>query len=178
MMATPGSWAARTVAERTLCSRENVRYQAGMRRALTFAVALFVGLFGGLGLGLLGARPGEVSLERVRVTTWGGYGGGVVGLLVGAAASSNQARAMGGYRGAAIGALAGLVVTFLSTGSLDGIPDEEPTRVSWASRLAPTIVQVAGSDGSLHPGLGLGGTLWPAPKSRLEGDAKQGEVLS
>lgn len=122
------------------------------------AVAGLVGLYGGLGLGLLGARFGEVSLERVRVTTWGGYGGGVVGLLLGA--SANDGREQDVYRGAAIGALAGLVITFLSTGSLDGIPDEEPTSLAWAGRLTPMMVQVAGSDGRLHPGLGLGGTLF------------------
>ena len=122
------------------------------------AVAGLVGLYGGLGLGLLGARVGEVSLERVRVTTWGGYGGGVVGLLLGAAANDGREQDM--YRGAAMGALAGLVITFLSTGSLDGIPDEEPTQLSRAGRLTPMMVQVAGSDGRLHPGLGLGGTLF------------------
>jgi hypothetical protein len=131
-------------------------YQAPSGRKV--AVAGLVGLYGGLGLGLLGARVGEVSLERVRVTTWGGYGGAVVGLLLGAAA--NNGREQDTYRGAAIGALAGLVITFLSTSSLDGIPDEEPTRLSWHRRLTPMMVQVAGSDGHLHPGLGLGGTLF------------------
>jgi hypothetical protein len=107
---------------------------------------------------LLGARVSEVSLERVRVTTWGGYGGAVVGLLLGAGADNGSAQ--GTYRGAAIGALAGLIITFLSTSSLDGIPDEEPTRMSWHRRLTPMIVQVAGKDGSIHPGLGMGGTLF------------------
>ena len=122
------------------------------------AVAGLVGLYGGLGLGLLGARVGEVSLERVRVTTWGGYGGAVVGLLLGAAA--NNGREQDTYRGAAIGALAGLVITFISTSSIDGIPDEEPARLSWHRRLTPVMVQVAGREGSLHPGLGVGGTLF------------------
>jgi hypothetical protein len=122
------------------------------------AVAGLVGLYGGLGLGLLGTRVGEVSLERVRVTTWGGYGGAVVGLLLGA--SANNGREQDTYRGAAIGALAGLVITFISTSSLDGIPDDEPPRTSWHRRLMPVMVQVAGRDGSLHPGLGVGGTLF------------------
>jgi hypothetical protein len=122
------------------------------------AVAGLVGLYGGLGLGLLGTRVGEVSLERVRVTTWGGYGGAVVGLLLGAAADNG--REQDTYRGAAIGALAGLVITFISTSSLDGIPDDEPPRTSWHRRLMPVMVQVAGRDGSLHPGLGVGGTLF------------------
>jgi len=122
------------------------------------AVAGLVGLYGGLGLGLLGAGASNVSLERVRVTTWGGYGGAVVGLLLGAA--GDNGRAQGTYRGTAIGALAGLVITFLTTSSLDGIPDEEPTRMSWHRRLTPMMVQVAGRDGHLYPGLGMGGTLF------------------
>jgi hypothetical protein len=122
------------------------------------AVAGLVGLYGGLGLGLLSARVSEVSLERVRVTTWGGYGGAVVGLLFGAA--SNNGREQDTYRGTAIGALAGLVITFLSTSGLDGIPEETPTRTSWHRQLTPMLVQVAGKDGSLHPGLGLGGNLF------------------
>jgi hypothetical protein len=132
------------------------QYQSPSGREV--AVAGLVGLYGGLGLGLLGARVSEVSLERVRVTTWGGYGGAVVGLLLGAGADNGSAQ--GTYRGAAIGALAGLIITFLSTSSLDGIPDEEPTRMSWHRRLTPMIVQVAGKDGSIHPGLGMGGTLF------------------
>jgi hypothetical protein len=122
------------------------------------AVAGLVGLYGGLGLGVLGAEVSEVSLERVRVTTWGGYGGAVVGLLLGAAA--NDGREQDIYRGTAIGALAGLVITFLTTSGLDGIPDENPPRLSWHRRLMPMMVQVAGRDGRLHPGLGVGGTLF------------------
>jgi hypothetical protein len=132
------------------------QYQSPSGREV--AVAGLVGLYGGLGLGLLGAGVSEVSLERVRVTTWGGYGGAVVGLLLGAA--TDNGRAQGTYRGTAIGALAGLVITFLSTSSLDGIPDEEPTHLSWHRRLTPVMVQVAGRDGSLHPGFGVGGTLF------------------
>lgn len=119
------------------------------------AVAGLVGLYGGLGLGLLAAHASEISLERVRVTTWGGYGGAVVGLLLGAANGSKQDV----YRGAAIGAFAGLLVAFLSTRSLDGIPEEEAGRLAWTRAATPTLVQVAGADGRLHPGLGLGGRL-------------------
>lgn len=36
------------------------------------AIAGLLGLYGGLGLGLVTAHVSEVSLERVRVTTWGG----------------------------------------------------------------------------------------------------------
>jgi hypothetical protein len=121
------------------------------------AVAGLVGLYGGLGLGLLAASASEVSLERVRVTTWGGYGGAVVGLLLGA--GMNNGRDEDIFRGAAIGALAGLVITFASTGSLDGIPDEEPKRTAWHRRLTPTMVQLAAPNGRPLTGFGLGGTL-------------------
>jgi len=63
------------------------------------------------------------------------------------------------YRGACIGALGGLVITFLSTGSLDGIPNEEPKRTAWHRRLAPTMVSMPGTDGRPLTGFGLGGTL-------------------
>jgi hypothetical protein len=122
------------------------------------AVAGLAGLYGGLGLGLLSANLSEVSLERVRVTTWGGYGGGVVGLLLGAAA--NDSREQNIYRGATIGALAGLVITFLSTSALDGIPDESPRRQAWHRRLSPMVVHTTGRDGRPHLGLGVGGMLF------------------
>jgi hypothetical protein len=116
-----------------------------------------VGLYGGLGLGLIAAHATEVSLERVRVTTWGGYGGAVVGLLLGA--GMNNGRDEDIFRGAAVGALAGLVITFVSTGSLDGIPDEEPKRTAWHRRLTPTMVPLTTPGGRLQTGFGLGGTL-------------------
>jgi hypothetical protein len=119
------------------------------------AVAGLLGLYGGLGLGLVAAQASEVSLERVRVATWGGYGGAVVGLLLGAAADNG--REQGVYEGATVGAVAGLLITFLSTGSLDGIPNEEPTGLTWRRRLVPTMVQMAGADGRPHTGLGVGG---------------------
>jgi hypothetical protein len=84
----------------------------------------------------------------------------VVGLLVGYSSSDYASREQSAYKGAAIGALAGLVITFLSTGSLDGIPDEEPTRTSWHQQLTPMMVQVAGTDGSVHPGFGFWGSLF------------------
>lgn len=125
--------------------------------ARKIAVAGLLGLYGGLGAGLVAAQASEVSLERVRVTTWGGYGGAVVGLLLGAAANDGRDEDM--YRGVTIGALAGLVITFLATGSLDGIPAEEPRRSAWQRRLAPTMVQMAAPGGRLVTGFGLGGPL-------------------
>ncbi len=126
----------------------------------TIAAAGLIGLYGGLGLGLLSASATEISLERVRVTTWGGYGGAVVGLLLGAASSSSE-REQNTYRGATIGALVGLAITFVSTRGLDGIPDEERTpRTSWRRGLMPAMVQVAGADGTVHPGFGVGGRFF------------------
>lgn len=130
-------------------------YEAPSGRKI--AVAGLAGLYGGLGLGLVAANASEVSLERVRVTTWGGYGGAVVGLLLGAGMNDGRDEDM--FRGAAIGALAGLVITFVSTGSLDGIPDDGPRRTAWHRRLAPTMVQVTTPNGRPLTGLGLGGTL-------------------
>src|SRR5262249_23484144 len=51
-------------------------YQYPSNRKLSAASLL--GLYGGLGLGVIAAANSEVSLERVRVTTWGGYGGAVI----------------------------------------------------------------------------------------------------
>jgi hypothetical protein len=81
----------------------------------------------------------------------------VVGLLLGAAANNSRDEDI--YRGASLGALAGLVITFLSTAGLDGIPDQEPARTSWRGQLGPTMVQMAGADGRPMTGFGLGGRL-------------------
>ncbi|HMF41007.1 MAG TPA: tetratricopeptide repeat protein [Polyangia bacterium] len=117
-----------------------------------------LGLWGGLGLGAVAAANSEVSLERVRVTTWGGYGGAVIGLLLGASADNSQA---GAWKGISIGALAGLVITFACTGSLDGIPPEDvamraPRR---ESRFAPTFLSVTDADGRPHTAFGFAGNL-------------------
>jgi hypothetical protein len=127
------------------------------------ATAGFLGLYGGLGLGLAAAHATDVSLERVRVSTWGGYGGAIVGLLL--------AGAMGGgtettYRGVSIGALAGLVVTFAATSGLDGIPPEDvassrPAKSPLAAtRLTPTFAPMTGLDGQSRAMLGLSGSLF------------------
>lgn len=133
------------------------QYQSPTTREVS--VAGLVGLYGGLGLGLAGAHFSNVSLERVRVTTWGGYGGAIVGLLIGAAAGGNTPDA---YRGLSVGALLGLAVTFLSTGGLDGIPPEEGGGAARpaAFRLTPTMQPVIGFNGQPHPALGLSGTLF------------------
>jgi hypothetical protein len=127
------------------------------------AAAGLLGLYGGLGLGAITAHGTEISLERVRVTTWGGYGGAILGALMGAAAGSGNGNVSSRdtYRGLCLGALAGLAITFLTSSGLDGIPPEEaPTSRATALRLAPTIVPVMGLDGQPRPMLGLAGTLF------------------
>jgi hypothetical protein len=129
-------------------------YQSPSGRAV--AAAGLLGLYGGLGLGLLGAHYSDVSLERVRVSTWGGYGGAVIGLLVGASMDNASSQSL--FRGISVGALLGLTVTFLATSGLDGIPPEEPPPAHAAGpRLTPLMLQVAGPDGQSHAALGVGG---------------------
>jgi len=118
-----------------------------------------LGLYGALGLGAIAAANSEVSLERVRVTTWGGYGGAVLGLLFGASAADTD---KGLWTGVTIGALAGLVITFASTSGLDGIPPDDvalraPRR---RDRAAPTLLSVTDAEGHTHPTFGLAGTLF------------------
>jgi hypothetical protein len=108
------------------------------------------GLYGGLALGAVAATQTEISLERVRVSTWGGYGGGLIGALFGLAGTKQD---YGVYRGLCIGAAAGLLVTFVTTGGLDGIPPETPV-VSWLGRsgLSPALLPVSSPVG--------GATAW------------------
>ncbi|HEX2657229.1 MAG TPA: hypothetical protein VHU40_03110 [Polyangia bacterium] len=109
-------------------------YQTPSTRKISGAALM--GLFGGLGLGLLSASHSDISLERVRVTTWGGYGGALLGTLLGASGGGNDRDA---WAGLTVGALVGLTVTFISTGSLDGIPAEnaQVTAMNWAPSLLP-----------------------------------------
>ena len=124
------------------------------------------GLYGGLALGTIGALNSEVSLERVRVTTWGGYGGAILGLMLGAGTDNGD---RGVYAGITIGGVLGLVITFFSTSGLDGIPPEDaPTAATaarrpsrWApSRWAPSLLPIAGVDGRTNTGLGISGALF------------------
>lgn len=117
------------------------------------SMAGLVGLYGGLTLGAVAATSSEVSLERVRVSTWGGYGGGLLGALIGAAQNGNESHV---FRGLSVGALLGLVVTFVTTGALDGIPPET-TLVGKAARArwSPTPAPIVALDGRLTLGWGL-----------------------
>ena len=125
--------------------------------------ASLIGLSGGIGLGTLAALNSEVSLERVRVTTWGGYGGAVLGLLLGVASDASDA---GAWTGITLGALGGLVITFLSSSSLDGIPPEDVAlraprrRAAIVQRFNPALLPVIGADGRSHAGLGFTGVMF------------------
>ena len=124
-----------------------------------------IGLYGGLALGAIGAANSEVSLERVRVATWGGYGGAVIGALLGASASQNEA---GTWKGITVGALGGLLITFAASYGLDGIPPEEialraPRRArllpDWR-RMAPALLPLADATGGSRAGFGVSGVLF------------------
>jgi len=122
----------------------------------TVAAAGLAGLYGGLGLGLLAARHTEVSLERVRVTTWGGYGGALLGALIGA---SDNGGTRGVWGGITIGSLVGLGVTLLATSGMDGIPPETTPVASAPASWAPLVTASASATGPHVPLFGVGGNL-------------------
>jgi hypothetical protein len=118
-------------------------------------VAGLVGLYGGLGLGLLAASTSDISLERVRVTTWGGYGGAVVGALI---AAGTESEASGAFRNVAVGSALGVLVTFISTGSIDAIPPGahlDGKQLSSLRYLEPSLLPIVERDGRTQPRLGL-----------------------
>lgn len=122
----------------------------------TIGVSGLVGLYGGLGLGLLMARTSDVSLERVRVTTWGGYGGAIVGGLTAAASEPDQVGTV--FAGIGIGSALGVLVTFLSTGSIDDIPADAQFQAPASASLRylePTYLPMVERDGRVRPRLGL-----------------------
>jgi len=117
-----------------------------------------IGVTGGLGLGTLAALNSEVSLERVRATTWGGYGGAVLGLLFGGSAANSDS---GVWAGVTIGSALGLAITFLATSGLDGIPPEDVALHAPRHQLfTPTLVPITDADGRSHAALGLTGVLF------------------
>jgi hypothetical protein len=131
-------------------------YQSPSARAVA-GVGL-VGLAAGLGIGTIAAANSEISLERVRVTTWGGYGGAVVGAIIGLGV--NKGREADTYRGLAIGALAGLIITFAASGGLDGIPPESASASrAVGPRWTPTLLSARGVGGRASPTFGIAGTL-------------------
>lgn len=110
-----------------------------------------VGLYGGMGLGLLAAKYTDVSLERVRVTTWGGYGGAIIGALI-AAADKSSDRAVFGH--VAIGSAAGVLLAFATTAAIDR-PPTNATFGSSVSLLEPTLLPVVDRDGQVRAQPGL-----------------------
>ena len=132
------------------------RYQGPSSRRM--AAYGLIGMTGGLGLGTLAALNSEVSLERVRAATWGGYGGAVLGLLLGGAAADSES---GVWSGITVGSALGLVVTFLATSGLDGIPpDDVALRAPRRQRFTPTLLPVTDAEGRAHAALGLTGLLF------------------
>ena len=111
------------------------------------------GLYGGLAAGALAASQSEVSLERVRVATWGGYGGALIGGLM---MSGNNRDDRDVYRGIAVGALVGVTAAFALSYKLDGIPADTPLA---GRRLIPTVASVTTADGGQAPAFGLMGAL-------------------
>jgi hypothetical protein len=114
-------------------------------------VAGLMGLYGGLGLGLIAASASEVSLERVRVATWGGYGGALIGGLLGIAGGSEENT----FKGVAVGAALGLAVAFIGARSLDNAPDNAEFEGASLHYLEPTLVPVVTREGRSEPLLGL-----------------------
>jgi hypothetical protein len=119
----------------------------------TVAVGGLAGLYGGLALGALAASQSEVSLERVRVSTWGGYGGALLGALLSTASDNDERDA---FRGIAVGGLLGVTLTFVLSYKLDGIPADTPLA---GGRVFPTVGSVATADGGQAPAFGFMGAL-------------------
>jgi hypothetical protein len=116
------------------------------------ARAGLAGLYGGLALGLVAATHSDVSLERVRMTTWGGYGGALTAGLVAVAAHADS---RSGSLAVVGGAALGLLTTFLATRPTDALaPNALPTRLSL---LTPTVLPVQSPEG--HPTVRPGITL-------------------
>jgi hypothetical protein len=121
----------------------------------TYGAAGLAGLGGGLLLGAVAAANSEVTLERVRVTTLGGYLGAILGVMVVFATQSADQP----WGGAAGGAAIGLVGMFLATSSYDR-PGGRETATSAASgaaplSLAPSVTGVRDRSGRMVPALSL-----------------------
>jgi hypothetical protein len=114
-------------------------------------VAGLLGLYGGLGLGVIAASRTEVSLERVRVATWGGYGGALIGGLI---AIAGEATEKGVFSGIAGGAAAGLLITFLGAGGVDAPPDNARFEEN-VSYLEPALLPYVARNGRTEPKLGI-----------------------
>ncbi|MFC1609753.1 hypothetical protein ACFL6C_02235 [Myxococcota bacterium] len=114
----------------------------------TYGLSGLAGLYLGVAAGALFAAHTEVTLERVRATTLFGYGGALLGGLIGA----NNAEDEGAGRGIALGGALVLVIGALATRSLDGLPDDAIT-LSDATSLAPslTVMPLVDRTGAVVP---------------------------
>jgi hypothetical protein len=114
------------------------------------AVSGLAGLYGGLALGLLAAHYSEVSLERVRLATWGGYGGALLGFLAAGATQADLKPTLGAIGG---GSALGLIATFLATSAVDDPPSALSAAAPRLSLhgLEPTLLPMVGSDGRVAP---------------------------
>ena len=136
------AWGGTTVASRYADS-----YRSPSTR--TVSVAGLVGLYGGLGLGILGASAMHPSLERVRAATWGGYGGLVLGALFGMSMKGDQDM----FGSLTVGGLLGVGLTFGLTSSLDVIPEGTP--LIGGKGGSPAIMSVLDTHGHPMPAYGL-----------------------
>jgi hypothetical protein len=111
----------------------------------TLVLSGLIGAAIGGGTGLWLSQVSEPTLERIRVTTWGGYAGGALGLLVGLAAGTDRFFAIGAMGGAALGL--GLGAYF--SASLDEIPGAAQwVRNGGTIRSGtPTVLSYIGKDG-------------------------------
>ncbi|MFZ5471541.1 MAG: tetratricopeptide repeat protein [Myxococcota bacterium] len=119
----------------------------------TVGTAGMMGLYSGLGLGLLLAMQTEVTLERVRVTTWGGYGGAVIGVLMATAVTGGRNPVPGLF----FGSVLGLGVSFLATASIDSVPTD--ATMVLGPRVEPALMPLADARGWNGAALGLRGTF-------------------
>ena len=90
------------------------------------------------------------------MTTWGGYGGAILGALIGASGNSGN---QGVWGGITIGSLVGLGLTLVVTSGMDGIPPETTTVAKAPPSWAPIVTASSTPTGQRMPVFGIGGNL-------------------
>ena len=141
MTGTAGFWAGRSCDHADHCSRQSPSGRV-------VGIAGLLGLYGGLAAGGLIGSEWDVSVERARLTTLGGYVGALMGGIVGLVRYD-------GYQALApvtIGAALGLGAGFL----LSAGEDSGPT-ASDANTFVPTLLPIV--DGAGKPGIAWGVSL-------------------